>query len=65
MKTIDLQTKILEELGRGDRFASQLYDALNLRSYQILWQVLGQLSAEGKVKTYFSDQKNGIQASPF
>lgn len=52
---MELQTKILEELAKGDRYPCQLYDELNLNSYRDLWQAIGQLKQQGKIKSYFSD----------
>jgi hypothetical protein len=44
----------LEELARGDRFASQLKDAVKI-SYQELWRAIYQLEAEEKIKRYFRE----------
>lgn len=49
----DLKQRILEELLKGDRSPSQLYDALHLKKYRDLWAAVESLQSEGRIKSYF------------
>ncbi len=48
-----IKERILQELKRGDRFASELKDALNLKRYPDLWMAISTLESEGKIEHYF------------
>jgi hypothetical protein len=49
-----IQEGILKELTRGDRFAYELKDALQIRRYSQLWDAIASLQKEGEVESYFA-----------
>ncbi|MEH1789711.1 MAG: hypothetical protein V7L23_30175 [Nostoc sp.] len=46
---------IIKELSKGDRNASELKDALQIKRYPELWTAIKSLEDEGKINHYFKD----------
>ncbi|MBN3948380.1 MAG: hypothetical protein HWQ38_18775 [Nostoc sp. NMS7] len=51
-----IKEQIIEELRKGDRFAGELKDALQIARYPELWTAIASLEAEGKIEHYFKDE---------
>ncbi|MBD2364472.1 hypothetical protein H6G36_25420 [Anabaena minutissima FACHB-250] len=49
-----IKEKIVAELSKGDRYASQLKDACNVE-YRELWEAIAELKKEEAIETYFTD----------
>lgn len=49
---MSVQTRIIEELRKGDRFPGELKDACGT-SYREFWKAISQLESEGKICRYF------------
>lgn len=45
---------IIKELKKGDKFACELKDALQIKRYPELWAAISSLKSEGKIEHYFA-----------
>ncbi|MBN3949420.1 MAG: hypothetical protein HWQ38_24320 [Nostoc sp. NMS7] len=50
-----IKSGIIAELKRGDRFASELKDALKIKRYPELWTAISELEKDGIVGHYFKE----------
>jgi len=50
-----IQAGIIEELKKGDRFASELKDALQIKRYPDLWTAIATLEQAGEIEHFFRE----------